>query len=493
MEIEDKFDVPEGYELPDLTGLPGCDEIAGPESHRLVAVYFDTPDLRLAARGITLRRRRGGSDPGWHLKLPKAKGVRQEITHPPTPGAKTVPAELADLVLAYTRGAPLTQIAELDTRRSVTHLRNGAGVRLVEIADDRVKGTVLGGEPHVERWREVEAELVEGDEKLLRKVGKRLRKAGASPAGSASKLARLLGAAREIPRPQIAPTAPGSAGEAVVGYLAAQVTALLAQDPLVRRNEEDAVHKMRVACRRLRSALKSFKGIVTGTRPLRDELKWLGEVLGEARDLEVIAERLSRALDGLDPDLVAGPVRARLGSGLLDDEHEAHDRIREALGGERYFALLDALDDLLATPALTKVAARPAASLTAVAAKSWQRVTRAYGAAQAAREAEDPAERETALHGVRKAAKRARYTAESLGMTELAERAEAVQEVLGAHQDGVVAQRRLAAEARAARRAGEDTFTYGVLTGLERARADRAREEFPRVWEKTAEAVAKLL
>ncbi|MFC6576969.1 CYTH and CHAD domain-containing protein [Planomonospora parontospora] len=493
MEIEDKFDVPEDYRLPDLTGLPGCDETAGPKSHRLVAIYFDTPDLRLAARGITLRRRRGGLDPGWHLKLPKAKGVRREITRPLTPSTKIVPAELADLVLAYTRGAPLTPVAELDTRRSVTHLRNGAGVRLVEIADDRVKGTVLGGEPYVERWREVEAELIEGDAKLLRKVGKRLRKAGAVPAGSASKLARLLGAARGIPRPRLARTAPGSAGEAVVGYLASQAAVLLAEDPRVRRNEEDAVHRMRVACRRTRSALKSFKGIVAGTRPLRDELRWLGEVLGEARDLEVIRERFARALDGLDEDLVAGPVRARLGSDLLDDEHEAHDRIREALGGERYFALLDALDDLLATPALTEDAGRPAASLTAVAVRSWQRVTRAYSAAQAAQEAEDPGERATALHEVRKAAKRARYTAESLGMTELAERAETVQEVLGAHQDGVVAQRRLAAEARAARRAGEDTFTYGVLTGLERARADRAHADFPEVWRKTAKAVAKLL
>ncbi|MFC4058472.1 CHAD domain-containing protein [Planomonospora corallina] len=493
MEIEDKFDVPEDYRLPDLTGLPGCDEIAGPKSHRLVAIYFDTADLRLAARGITLRRRRGGPDPGWHLKLPKAKGVRQEITHPLTPSIKTVPVELADLVLAYTRGAALLPVAELDTRRSVTYLRNGAGVRLAEIADDRVKGTVPDGPdgmPYVERWREVEAELVDGDAKLLKKIGKRLRRAGAEPAGSASKLARLLGSAGEIPAPRLAATRPGSAGEVVVGYLAGQRDALLAQDPRVRGNEEDAVHRMRVACRRLRSALKSFKGVVGGTRPLQDELKWLGEVLGEARDLEVIRARFSRALDALDDDLVTGPVRTRLGSGLLDAEHEALERIREALRGERYFALLDALDDLVAAPALGKAADRPAAELTAVAAKSWRRVARAHDAAEAA---DDPAERRTALHEVRKAAKRARYTAEAIGMTELAERAEAVQEALGLHQDGVVAAERLAAEARAARQAGEDTFTYGVLAGLEQAGAGRAREEFPTLWKKTVKAVTELL
>ncbi|GIH87006.1 CYTH and CHAD domain-containing protein [Planobispora rosea] len=490
MEIEDKFDVPADYEIPDLTGLPGCDEVSGPRSYQLVAIYFDTPDLRLAARGITLRRRRGGTDPGWHLKLPKAKGARQEITHPLTRSVRLVPPELADLVLAFTRGAPLLPVAELDTRRSVTQLRNGAGVTLVEIADDRVKGTVLGEEPHVERWREVEAELGTGNGKLLEKVGKRLRKAGASPAGSASKLARLLGAARGIPEVRVAKTGKGSAGEVVIGHLSSQVATLLSHDPRVRRAEPDAVHQMRVACRRMRSVLKSFRKVVENTEAVQDELKWLGGILGEARDLEVIRDRFSRTLDALDGELIVGPVRARLGSDLLDSEHEAYDRIRQALTGERYFALLDALDDLIASPQLTKAAAKPAATLEAVAAKSWRRVTRAYAAAQAI---EDQDKRETAMHEVRKAAKRARYTAEVLGMSELADRAEAVQDVLGAHRDGMVAQERLAAEAGRARQAGEDTFTYGVLTGLERAGAERASREFPDVWEKTVQAVGKLL
>ncbi|WP_326825764.1 CYTH and CHAD domain-containing protein [Streptosporangium sp. NBC_01756] len=490
IEIEDKFDVPVDYELPDLTGLPGVTDVVGPRTYQLVALYYDTPDLRLAARGVTLRRRRGGTDAGWHLKLPKAKGVRQEITHPLTRSTRIVPAELAELVLAYTRGVPLVPIAELQTRRGVTTLVNGAGVRLVEIADDQVKGTVLGAEPHVERWREVEAELVEGDGKLLRKVGKRLVKAGAAPADSASKLARLLNAAAPVPRPPRAATRPGSAGEVVMSYLSAQVDVLLAQDPQVRRAEEDAVHQMRVASRRLRSALKSFASIVEGTGHLQEELKWLGRILGEVRDLEVVRERFTRRLDSLDGELIVGPVRARLSSDLLDAEHEAYDRVREMLGGERYFALLDSLDDLTGGPTFTKAAGRPAGTLDTVVAKSWRRVLRAYARAQAAG---DPVAREPAMHDVRKAAKRARYTAEALGMRKLAGRAEAVQEMLGAHLDGVVAQGRLGTEAEAARRLGEDTFTYGVLTGLERAAAERAFEEFPRLWSKTTKAVAKLL
>ncbi|WP_113701986.1 CYTH and CHAD domain-containing protein [Nonomuraea lactucae] len=489
IEIEDKFDVPPEYAVPDLGKLG---QVVGPKSYQLVALYYDTPDLRLAARGVTLRRRRGGDDAGWHLKLPKAKGVRQEITRPLTRSTKVVPQELAELVRAYTRGAELQPVAELDTRRSVTFVCDGE-TKLVEVADDRVKGTAFGEEPRIVRWREVEAELLAGDEKLLGKVGKRLRKAGAAPSGSASKLARLLAPA---PVPE-AETAPGSAGEVVVGYLAGQVAALLSQDPRVRRAEEDAVHQMRVASRRLRSALKAFKTIVTGTGQVQDELKWLGTVLGEVRDLEVIRARFAGRLAELAPELVSGPIQARLGADLGERENEAYARIRETLSGDRYYALLDALDTLVRMPELTKAAADPAKDrLVNVAGANWRRVTKAYDTAQAI---DDPERREIAMHDVRKAAKRARYTAEALrpaigsGMGKLAGLAEAVQEVLGAHQDGVVAQETLAKEAESARQSGEDTFTYGLLIGLERAEAERAHDRFPEVWADTVKKAGKIL
>ncbi|GIH63077.1 MULTISPECIES: CYTH and CHAD domain-containing protein [Microbispora] len=488
LEIEDKFDVPEGFALPDLSDVPGCEGVAEPLSHRLTAVYFDTPDLRLAARGVTLRRRRGGDDEGWHLKLPKAKGARQEITRPLTRSAKVVPAELASLVLAYTRGAPLAPVAQLETRRGVTRLLGPGGTVLVEIADDRVKGTVpastaLGDEPVVRRWREVEAELKEGERDLLKKVAKRLRKAGAAPADSASKLARVLGDRIPAPRPRTRPE-PGSAGEVVVAYLRAHVDALLARDPHVRLAEEDAVHKARVACRRLRSALKAFKRIVAGTEDLQEELKWLGEVLGEARDLEVIRARFATRLDGLDSRFVTADARRRLGDDLLAREHDAYERIRRALSEDRYFALLDALDALAADPPLTATAAKDAGkALLKIVDRNWRRVTDAY---EAARRMEEGEERETAMHDVRKAAKRARYTAEAAGISGAAERARQVQEVLGRHQDGVVAQGVLLEEAERARQAGEDTFTYGVLAGIESAEAARAQEEFPAVWSRLA-------
>jgi CHAD domain-containing protein len=123
-------------------------------------------------------------------------------------------------------------------------------------------------------------------------------------------------------------------------------------------------------------------------------------------------------------------------------------------------------------------------------------VTRAYDTAQAI---EDPERREIAMHDVRKAAKRARYTAEALqptlggNMVRLAKLSENVQDVLGTHQDGVVAQELLAKEAESARQAGEDTFTYGLLIGIERNTAERAHADFPRVWAETVKAVKKVL
>ncbi|MEU9891612.1 CYTH and CHAD domain-containing protein [Sphaerisporangium sp. NPDC051011] len=487
IEIEDKFDVPVDFAMPDFAGVPGCEEAVDTVSHRLVAVYFDTPDLRLAARGITLRRRRGGDDAGWHLKLPKAKGVRNEITRPLTRSAKIVPPELAELVMAQTRGEKLVQVAELETLRKVTSLCGADGTRLVEIADDHVKGTVFGEDQHVERWREVEAELIDGDEGVLKKVGKRLRKAGATPAGTESKLARLLGDRVPV-GPVQATTAPDpdSAGGVVVAYVASQVAALTAQDPRVRRSEEDAVHQMRVAGRRLRSALKSFSAVIAETTGIQDELRWISNVLGEARDLEVIRERFAAHLDELEPEVVSGPVRTRLGDDLAEREREALGRAVEAMSGERYFALLDRLDALVVNPPLTPLAVKSAdVTLSRVADKSWRRVVKRYETAQAIEDAE---QREIAMHDVRKAAKRARYTAEALRpllgdeADALAKRAKAVQTVLGLHQDGVVAQKILLEEAERARQAGEDTFTYGLLAGIERATAERSYEQFPAVW-----------
>src|SRR5581483_10955800 len=109
---------------------------------------------------------------------------------------------------------------------------------------------------------------------------------------SPSKLVHAL--ADRMPAPPAAPRGRGRADRALFDYIAAQRDALIANDPGVRRGDPDAVHDMRVALRRLRSTLHTFRPALdtARTEPLREELKWLGQVLGAVRDNDVLAEKL---------------------------------------------------------------------------------------------------------------------------------------------------------------------------------------------------------
>src|SRR5215469_8452191 len=141
LEVESKYSVGPGFAVPDLSGLPGVAEVSSPRTHHLTAVYLDTPGFRLASAHITLRRRTGGTDAGWHLKLP-AGAARREVHAPLGAGPGAVPAELAGLVSGVTGGEPLRPIARLETTRTVRHLLNAAGQVLAEVADDRVRGSL---------------------------------------------------------------------------------------------------------------------------------------------------------------------------------------------------------------------------------------------------------------------------------------------------------------------------------------------------------------
>lgn len=195
LEIERKFDVGPDFVVPDLTAVPGVVTAGPPVVHDLVAVYHDTADLRLARARVTLRRRTGGPDEGWHLKLPAAGG-RRELHLPLEEGAGGPPRELREAVATVLDGAPVGPVVTLRTRRVVTALRSADGRVLAEVADDAVAATVpptAPGEQAGERsWREVEAELVAGEVPLLAAVGAVLVAAGGRPSARASKLAFAL-------------------------------------------------------------------------------------------------------------------------------------------------------------------------------------------------------------------------------------------------------------------------------------------------------------
>ena len=209
IEIERKYAVEAGFVLPDLSTVPGVAAVTGPDTYHLTAVYLDTPGLDLAAARITLRRRTGGTDAGWHLKLPAGAGARREVHAPLGPGGEPVPAELSGLVAEWIHGRPLRPIARLQTTRTVRRLTDAAGQVLAEVADDEVTGSLpdhdayaTDGPPDAgawrvaTSWREVEVELGSGDAGLLDEAGRRLLEAGARPSPSASKLRQVLDSAR---------------------------------------------------------------------------------------------------------------------------------------------------------------------------------------------------------------------------------------------------------------------------------------------------------
>ena len=199
IESERKYDVDEWTELPDLARIA---KVETAEPVMLRATYFDTADGALAAARITLRRRTGGKDEGWHLKTPEgADGRREHLAPLGDASVSEPPAELLEPVRELIGDRPLQEIARLHTERLVvTLVRDGRP--LAEIADDLVSATdVRTGILRV--WREWECELLDGapeqeEERLgiLDRIEGMLLSAGARPASSVSKLARATGRAR---------------------------------------------------------------------------------------------------------------------------------------------------------------------------------------------------------------------------------------------------------------------------------------------------------
>ncbi|QNE77410.1 CHAD domain-containing protein [Streptomyces finlayi] len=496
-EIERKYEATSDTRLPDLTRVAGVSDVTHHGVTELDAVYYDTEDLRLAAGSLTLRRRTGGADEGWHLKLPVAPGVRDEIR---APLGDTLPHSLAGLLRSRVRDADVLPVVRLLSARDVHHLVDADGALLAELSVDEVLAERLTGRGRgtTAAWTEIEVELADdGDPAFLDAVEKRLRKAGVQPSASASKLARALtettpAETRRPPerkRAKQKKTQPlPTAGDHVLAYVRAQAEALIAYDPAVRRGLPDSVHQMRVATRRLRSAFKTYRKILdrTVTDSLGAELKWLADELGVDRDREVLDERLHTRIAGLPSTLLLGPVRSRLRIWSVTRRTGSERRITAVLDGKRYVALLESLDALLADPPLLPAAARePRDALPRAVLKDYERLATRVGHAVDQPPGED---RDLAMHEARKAAKRARYAGEAarpaLGRSakRFAKRMKAVQEVLGDHQDSVLARDALRDLGIQSHAAGESAFTWGLLHGQEQAAATDMERTLPEVW-----------
>ena len=491
-ETERKYDAPPGAKLPDLSDLPEVAAESGPDEQTLEAEYYDTDDLRLIRNGITLRRRRGGSDAGWHLKLPLGGDSRREIQLPLGRASRQVPAEFARLVHAVARGEALRPVAHITTVRRRRVLLDDAGNSLAEVDSDDVSAKTMGDAATLSRWQEVEVELTGGGPRLLEAADEQLRRSGLRPAGRMAKLQRAL--ADQLPQAadRREPTPLSSAAEVVLAYAAVQVAALTSRDPLVRHDEPDSVHQMRVATRRLRSTLTSFGQVLRreDCRSLGEELKWLGGLLGTARDAEVLAGHLQASLEQMPPELVMGDVQARVRAHFAPIEADARAAVLQALDSDRYMALLDGLDRLLADPPLTPEAARPAVdALPPTIRRTRDRVGRRMRRARSMPAGPD---RDAALHEVRKAAKYARYAAEAVSpacgeeATRFATYMKEVQSALGDHHDGMVARATVRDMAVQAHQAGDNAFSFGILYERDACRAPGLEDQAWRAWKQAS-------
>ena len=485
-EREMKLAATPSFEVPSLEGLADGVTVAAREPQRLSTTYLDTDDLRLARWGLSLRHRIGE---GWTVKLPPESDgallVRAELTF--AGKGRRPPAAVGDLVRAYTRTAELRPQTSLRTLRRRIEIHDSQGRLLADIVDDEV--AVLDGRRLAARFRELEVEI--GDDtppRLLDAVVDRLRAAGAGAPDPTPKYVRALGPrASQSPEVSVPELASGAtAGDVVRRAIAASVVRLIQHDPIVRLDTDpEGVHQARVATRRLRSDLRTFRPLVDPewAVSLRDELGWVAGILGVVRDGDVLLERMRRSVTQL-PE-TNSPGAGHVLAALEAARDEAHAELLETLRSERYIALLDRLVEAANTPALLLEADLPAAAaLTGLVRQPWQVLTKRVKAVS-----DPPSDEE--LHAVRIRTKRVRYAAEAvaplLGQQARAFAAAAAtfQDVLGDLNDAVVAEQWLRSWAGRSR-STQGVFVAGELVGLERAAAQALRARWRKAWKELA-------
>lgn len=479
IERERKFDVRPDFEVPDLAAvIPPGSELRR-SVQQLRSDYFDTADHALRRVGITFRRRSGTDDTGWHLKLPH--GEHREELHADLSDEQ--PVELTRLLIGITRGAVLSRVATLETERHVTRIVELDGDVVADIDLDHVTATTESATgTSVSTWTELEIELGSpsvSDEQLT-VLARRVRDAGARPAQSTSKLARALDSTPTIPkRTKQKQRKHARAGEVLLPYLVEQQHTLLLGDIALRRGDDDVIHRTRVATRRLRSALRVFAPFFDHDRRtlLDGQLRRYAEILGAVRDDQVLERRLDAAVRDLDPALVLGPVQHRIDAHLEARRRVDRERLQAELDGPRYLGLLRDLTSWIDAPPFTDAASRPEAALVRLARKADKKVAARLRAGNASGDLE-------VLHSARKSAKRARYAAEATRpitgkkARREAERFQHLQDLLGEHQDSVVAaELLLELGAAAGATAGENGFTFGLLHQREQDRAEEARRK----------------
>jgi len=496
-EVEVKLRVTRDFDLTMfLQDVPGV-TLVGPNTVHMNAAYYDTRELTLLRWGITVRRREGGADAGWHMKLPVTNGkdgARDELHLPLTDNALgDVPAEFIEMIAPLLRNKTMGHLADVKTTRTTYTMIDEHGHSVVEIADDHV--IVEQDKIEINAFREIEVELLHDTKSamdVLVIIQKRILDTGATPI-SLSKVASALGPLASAP-PDVphlgAPERNCLAVDLIRHVIAEHTRQLLLADVGIRRGLPDSIHQMRVAARRLRSTLSAFEGLVDAdqARLLRAELAWIARELGAVRDLEVLLDRLVRQAaelsDPSDADVAASVVRSALERRLEAAQSSALLALRSA----RHFDLVEDLIAASAQPPVTDAAREPARELlTPMVKRTWKKLANDVRALSFT----SPS---TQWHQARIRAKRARYTADSAttisgkDMRAYAQKLANITDILGDLHDAHVAELFLRELAAAPHVSGREGLALGRLLDLQHQHDLAQRSAFTKAWPATRSA-----
>jgi CHAD domain-containing protein len=497
-EREVKLSAPREFQLPDLHQL-GLGTVRLPVQ-TLSTSYFDTEDLRLWQRRMTLRHRFGEDDAAgsWTLKLP-GKATSREVDRTElswTGGIGEIPSEATRLLRGIVRRQTLKRVVLLEAKRRRVLVRHGESA-LGEIDDDIV--TVAGEGRTGRTFRQIEFEFDSDTQDtrtdpMVEKMLTALMEAGAR-IDLEQKFAKALGLDPNHRYPPETKVGRQSTLRTLVQRtLQSDYERLLDFDVYLRLDPDDpperAIHQARVATRRLRSDLKTFGPVLDPVwlRHTRAELKWMGMELGAVRDIDVLDQRLQSR--GQTPGGSGGTIELR--TKLASERRANNQELAHALQSDRYLDLLDRLDAGTSFPRFYNSRQSQGAgdsggrpgdlarrALPSLLGPHWKKLSRRVKKA-------GPRPSDTQLHRIRIASKQLRYGAELaepvLGKSarRIARRAEDIQTILGDHHDSVTALEWL--ERIPAGGTTEASFAAGYRAADARRQQSKTRRQWVRAW-----------
>jgi CHAD domain-containing protein len=460
VERETKLAIDDHFRLPELPGTPIPRRL-------LTSTYYDTAQYDLAHAGITLRHRVERGKQAWQLKLPLMKDrLEVELVNRET----VPPAMFCDFLFLHVRQRKLLPVATLRVWRAGIRVRIDR-IPVADVTIDHV--SVIKDGARIQSFRELEIEKVNGKDDTLPDLERQLRRAGAEDHDGRPKLFRALSLA--VPDPNPPPASDAPTVDHVRWALRRHGRWIVTHDPGARLGKEpESLHQMRVATRQLRAVLRAAKSLLIPEWAdlLRVELRWLGQLLGQVRDLDVqLAYFLkeSTLMDARD----RRPLTSFIAH-LETQRNDAQEVLLNGLKSARYVDLIRRLQEAPSDPS-----ADSTMTLRDLAQQEFAKLHKTI------RQTGHTPNNAT-IHKIRIRTKRARYAAElaepAVGKpaARFISKARAVQDALGMHQDAIQAETYVRAFVKHSS-STRAAFAAGRMVERQRLRREKARGKMDRL------------